>query len=161
MKSHMAAKGMPPPEWVCQRAWAAKPCLRRAGERAVAHDPAPCSRAKPLHRTPEKLALKRTSRGFITPSRPLGRRQSDCSRTWMLPHGKRLPHRKTASDWIFCVRINQDNASGRFGKKVHTRFPPEPKSYLRTSACQVRLHRPGWRRSTAGCATCASTIPIR
>ena len=28
------------------------------------------------------------------------------------------------------VRINQDNASGRFGKKVHTRFPPEPNGYL-------------------------------
>ena len=27
-------------------------------------------------------------------------------------------------------RINQDNASARFGSKVHTRFPPEPNGYL-------------------------------
>lgn len=28
------------------------------------------------------------------------------------------------------ARIQEDNASGRFGDKVHTRFPPEPNGYL-------------------------------
>ena len=28
------------------------------------------------------------------------------------------------------ARINQDNATGRFDSRVHTRFPPEPNGYL-------------------------------
>ena len=28
------------------------------------------------------------------------------------------------------TRITEDNASGRFGNRVHTRFPPEPNGYL-------------------------------
>ena len=28
------------------------------------------------------------------------------------------------------TRINEDNASGRFASRVHTRFPPEPNGYL-------------------------------
>ena len=32
------------------------------------------------------------------------------------------PENSVGLDFLH-VRINQDNASGRFGKKVHTRFP--------------------------------------
>ncbi|WP_308776416.1 glutamine--tRNA ligase/YqeY domain fusion protein [uncultured Bilophila sp.] len=39
------------------------------------------------------------------------------------------PENSAGLDFLH-VRINQDNASGRFGKKVHTRFPPEPNGYL-------------------------------
>ncbi len=39
------------------------------------------------------------------------------------------PENNVGLDFLH-VRINQDNASGRFGKKVHTRFPPEPNGYL-------------------------------
>ena len=39
------------------------------------------------------------------------------------------PENSVGLDFLH-VRINQDNASGRFGKKVHTRFPPEPNGYL-------------------------------
>ncbi len=40
-----------------------------------------------------------------------------------------IPENSVGLDFLH-VRINQDNASGRFGKKVHTRFPPEPNGYL-------------------------------
>ena len=39
------------------------------------------------------------------------------------------PENSVGLDFLH-VRINQDNASGRFGMKVHTRFPPEPNGYL-------------------------------
>lgn len=39
------------------------------------------------------------------------------------------PENSVGLDFLH-VRINQDNASGRLGKKVHTRFPPEPSGYL-------------------------------
>ena len=39
------------------------------------------------------------------------------------------PENSVGLDFLH-VRINQDNASERFGKKVHTRFPPEPNGYL-------------------------------
>ena len=39
------------------------------------------------------------------------------------------PENNVGLDFLH-VRINQDNAFGRFGKKVHTRFPPEPNGYL-------------------------------
>ena len=39
------------------------------------------------------------------------------------------PENSVGLDFLH-VRINQDNASGRFGKKVHTRFHPEPNGYL-------------------------------
>lgn len=39
------------------------------------------------------------------------------------------PESTVGQDFLH-VRINQDNASGRFGQKVHTRFPPEPNGYL-------------------------------
>ena len=39
------------------------------------------------------------------------------------------PENSVGMDFLH-VRINQDNASGRFGRKVHTRFPPEPNGYL-------------------------------
>ena len=39
------------------------------------------------------------------------------------------PEHSVGLDFLH-VRINQDNASGRFGRKVHTRFPPEPNGYL-------------------------------
>ena len=39
------------------------------------------------------------------------------------------PENSVGLDFLY-VRINQDNASGRFGRKVHTRFPPEPNGYL-------------------------------
>ena len=34
------------------------------------------------------------------------------------------PENSVGLDFLH-VRINQDNASGRFGRKVHTRFPPD------------------------------------
>ena len=40
-----------------------------------------------------------------------------------------IPENSVGLDFLH-VRINQDNASGRFGRKVHTRFPPEPNGYL-------------------------------
>lgn len=70
------------------------------------------------------------------------------------------PENSVGLDFLH-VRINQDNASGRFGKKVHTRFPPEPNGYLHIGHAKSICINFGWRRSTAGCATCASTIPIR
>ena len=39
------------------------------------------------------------------------------------------PENSVGLDFLH-VRINQDNASGRFGRKVYTRFPPEPNGYL-------------------------------
>ena len=36
---------------------------------------------------------------------------------------------KAGTDFIR-ARINQDNESGRFDSRVHTRFPPEPNGYL-------------------------------
>ena len=39
------------------------------------------------------------------------------------------PENSVGLDFLH-VRINQDNASGRFGRKVHTRFPPAPNGYL-------------------------------
>ena len=36
---------------------------------------------------------------------------------------------KVSTDFIH-TRINQDNESGRFDSRVHTRFPPEPNGYL-------------------------------
>ena len=39
------------------------------------------------------------------------------------------PENSVGLDFLH-ARINQDNASGRFGRKVHTRFPPEPNGYL-------------------------------
>ena len=39
------------------------------------------------------------------------------------------PENSVGLDFLH-VRINQDNASGRFGRNVHTRFPPEPNGYL-------------------------------
>ena len=39
------------------------------------------------------------------------------------------PENSVGLDFLH-VRLNQDNASGRFGRKVHTRFPPEPNGYL-------------------------------
>ena len=39
------------------------------------------------------------------------------------------PENSVGLDFLH-VHINQDNASGRFGRKVHTRFPPEPNGYL-------------------------------
>ena len=39
------------------------------------------------------------------------------------------PENSVGLDFLH-VRINQDNASGRFGRKVHTRVPPEPNGYL-------------------------------
>ena len=39
------------------------------------------------------------------------------------------PENSVGLDFLH-VRINQDNASGRFGRKVHPRFPPEPNGYL-------------------------------
>lgn len=37
---------------------------------------------------------------------------------------------ETASADFIRTRIKEDNASGRFGAKVHTRFPPEPNGFL-------------------------------
>ena len=36
---------------------------------------------------------------------------------------------KVGMDFIR-TRITEDNATGRFGNRVHTRFPPEPNGYL-------------------------------
>ena len=35
----------------------------------------------------------------------------------------------TTSNFIRTI-IDEDNATGKYGRRVHTRFPPEPNGYL-------------------------------
>ena len=54
--------------------------------------------------------------------------------------------------------IDQDRASGKYGGRVHTRFPPEPNGYLHIGHARRYALTSAWLKPMAVSTTCASTI---
>ena len=68
----------------------------------------------------------------------------------------------TPTDFIRAI-VTEDNATGKWGGKVATRFPPEPNGYPHIGHAKSICLNFGDRRAEFGgdTAICASTTPIR